>query len=402
METILLIIVSISCFIWLYLLFFRGNFWLCNQRLNHHKFNNLTLKKYPSVCGIIPARNEEEVINISLSSLLKQDYQGQFSLILINDQSTDQTEQIAQETVKKIKSNHLLKIISGVPLEKGWSGKLWAVNQGINYAQNLPDLPDYYLLTDADIQHDLHSLSSLINLAESKQLALVSAMVQLRCESFWEKLLIPAFIYFFQKLYPFEWVNNFNKKIGAAAGGCILIRRDILENIGGISCIKNALIDDCSLAQNVKNYLKKNPTKSQNIWLGLSKKNISLRSYSSLKSIWDMVARTAYTQLNYSVLLLIGTVIAMSLVYLVPPLFILIGLSLNNLLITIIALMGYLLITISYYPTIKLYHCPLIYTFLLPVIALLYTLMTIDSALKHWQGQGGSWKGRVYQTIDNE
>ncbi len=396
MENIIIIILLLSLIIWLYLLFFRGNFWLCNQSLPDQIINNLTLNNYPSVCAIIPARNEAEVINISLESLLKQDYKGQFSLILINDQSTDPTEKIAQETAKNIVSNHSLNIVSGIPLEKGWSGKLWAVNQGINYAQNLPNSPVYFLLTDADIHHDPNNLNALIYKAETENLALVSAMVKLRCESFWENLLIPAFIYFFQKLYPFQWVNNFQKKIGAAAGGCILIRRDVLESIGGISSVKNALIDDCSLAQTVKNYLKTNQMNYQGIWLGLADKTVSLRSYNSLKSIWDMVARTAYTQLNYSVFLLIGTVLAMILIYLVPPVGIIIGIVLNNLNIMLVSLVTYLLITISYYPTIRLYQCSFIYPFLLPAIAFLYTLMTIDSAFKHWQGKGGAWKGRVY------
>jgi hopene-associated glycosyltransferase HpnB len=396
MENILLLISLISGIIWIGLLLFRGKFWLCNQQLNNDNNNNLTLNSYPSVCAIIPARNEEEVIAISLESLLKQNYLGKFSLILINDQSTDKTEIIAKDTQIKINSPHNLNIISGIPLEKGWSGKLWAVNQGINYTKNLDNLPDYFLLTDADIQHNPNNLTALIYKAETEKLALVSSMVKLKCESFWEKLLIPAFIYFFQKLYPFSWVNNINKKMSAAAGGCILIRRDILESIGGISCVKNALIDDCSLAQYVKNYLQNNQTKYKGIWLGLDENTISLRSYNSLKPIWDMVARTAYTQLNYSFLLLIGTVLAMTLIYLIPPLTIVIGIILHNTPIFLISLLTYLLITVSYFPTIKLYNCALIYSFTLPAIAFLYTLMTIDSAIKHWQGKGGAWKGRVY------
>ena len=399
MENLFLVISILSALIWLGLLLFRGEFWLCTQSLNHKKKNNLSksLKSYPSICAIIPARNEEDVISTSLNSLLAQEYLGKFSLILVNDQSTDNTQKIAQEILEKNGSSHSLNIISGIPLEKGWSGKLWAVNQGINYAEKMNINPDYFLLTDADIEHDHHNLYQLIYKAETENLALVSLMVKLRCKSFWEKLLIPAFIYFFQKLYPFKWVNNYYKKMAAAAGGCILIRREILQAIGGISCVKDALIDDCSLAQAVKEYTQNNKkNKYQGIWLGLDEKTISLRSYNSLKTIWDMVARTAYTQLNYSFILLIGTIVAMILVYLISLLGIIIGIILRNNNIIIINLVTYLLITISYFPIIKIYKCSYIYIFTLPFIAFLYTLMTIDSAVKYLQGKYGSWKGRVY------
>ena len=215
-------------------------------------------------------------------------------------------------------------------------------------------------------------------------------MVLLHCENFWEKLLIPAFVFFFQKLYPFPWVNNPQSFMAAAAGGCVLIRRQALENIGGIEQIKDALIDDCSLAKAVKSKSK------QGIWLGLSETTVSLRAYEDLKSIWELIARTAFTQLNYSTLLLIGTVIGMSLVYLVPPLGLIVGLIINNWLVTAIALITWFLMTIAYLPTIKLYKISFLWGFCLPAVAFLYSLMTIDSAWQHWQGKGGAWKGRTY------
>jgi hopene-associated glycosyltransferase HpnB len=234
----------------------------------------------------------------------------------------------------------------------------------------------------------LSNLSQLVNKAENDNLDLVSLMVLLRCQSFWEKLLIPAFVFFFQKLYPFPWVNNQHKSLAAAAGGCILISNQALQEIGGIATIKNALIDDCSLAKAVKSQGK--------IWLGLTKNTISLRAYNDLKTIWDTIARTAFTQLNYNWLLLIGTVIGMSIVYLVAPIGLGVGILTSNWLLVSISTLTWLLMTIAYLPTIRLYNLSIIWALSLPAIAFLYTLMTIDSALKHFQGKGGAWKGRTY------
>jgi hopene-associated glycosyltransferase HpnB len=217
----------------------------------------------------------------------------------------------------------------------------------------------------------------------------------LRCQSFWEKLLIPAFIFFFQKLYPFPWVNNPLRKIAAAAGGCILISRYALEAISGIQVMRQALIDDCALAKAVKNYQEK----PMAIWLGLTSTTCSLRSYDSLETIWQMVSRTAYTQLNYSPWLLLGTVLGMSLVYLVPIVSLFVGIVTANCLIAAVGLLTWLLMTIAYLPTVKFYSISPLWSLCLSAIAFLYTLMTIDSALKYWQGQGGAWKGRVYKLL---
>jgi hopene-associated glycosyltransferase HpnB len=263
------------------------------------------------------------------------------------------------------------------------------MEQGVQTAQTLNPTPDYFLLTDADIEHDPSNLRRLVAKAQAQKLDLVSIMVRLRCQSFWEQLLIPAFVFFFQKLYPFTWVNNPKKAIAAAAGGCILIHREALNRIGGLQIIRQALIDDCSLAKAVKSSQGK-------IWLGLSTSTISLRPYDSLKTIWDMVARSAYTQLNYSPFLLIGSLLGMILVYLLPPIGIIFGLVLGNWIITLASFIAYLLMTFAYLPITRFYKCSLAFAFSLPIIAFLYTLMTIDSALQHWQGRGGAWKGRVY------
>ena len=379
------ILAGLSLAIWLFLLLFWGNFWRADRRI---KTNSEILASYPAVCAIVPARDEAEVISTSLASLLKQDYLGEFSIVLIDDNSSDRTVEIALSTAKGLNKSQQLKVVSGKPLVPGWKGKLWAMQQGIAEAQT-SFTPDYFLLTDADIKHPADNIRRLVTKAQTKKLDLVSLMVLLRCQSFWEKLLIPAFVFFFQKLYPFAWVNNSDKSLAAAAGGCILISNQALTEIGGIATIKDALIDDCSLAKAVK-------SQGKNIWLGLSETTISLRGYNDLSVIWDTIARTAYTQLNYSPLLLFGTVIGMAIVYLVTPICLIIGIFTLDWLLITISILTWLLMICAYLPTIKLYKLSIVWAFCLPAIALLYTLMTIDSAIKYYRGKGGAWKGRTY------
>ncbi|MFN5989540.1 MAG: glycosyltransferase [Dolichospermum sp.] len=387
MITIVLTLTFISLITWLFLLLFWGQFWRVNHQLETNK--SVIEKPLPKVCVIVPARNEANVIPISLRSLLLQDYTGNFTIFLVDDQSSDGTANFAQGVAYAVDKTDKLQIVSSESLPKDWTGKLWAMAQGVEKASELT--PDYFLLTDADIEHDLSNLRRLVTKAESQDLDLVSIMVRLRCQSFWEKLLIPAFVFFFQKLYPFSWVNNPKKTTAAAAGGCILIHREALNRIGGLQIIRQALIDDCSLAKAVKSNHGK-------IWLGLSTSTISLRPYDSLKTIWDMVARSAYTQLNYSPLLLVGSLLGITLVYLLPPIGIILGVLLGNSPITLVSFTAYLLMTFAYLPIIRFYKCSAIFAFSLPIIAFLYTLMTVDSALRHWQGRGGEWKGRVYQS----
>jgi hopene-associated glycosyltransferase HpnB len=381
--------------IWVILLTCWGQFWQTDQLLEvQNSSPSLPLptpnSQLPSICAVIPARNEAEVLPISLRSLLCQDYPRTFSVFLVDDNSTDGTANIARETASLLQKEENLQILQGKALPSGWTGKLWALEQGIQKAKELS--PDYILLTDADIEHDVANLSRLVSKAVEENLDLASVMVRLRCESFWEKLLIPAFVFFFQKLYPFRWVNNPNKKTAAAAGGCILVKTEALERIGGIQILRQALIDDCSLAAAIKS-----STPSSPIWLGLSSLTRSLRPYPDLKTIWDMVARTAFTQLNYSLFLLIGTLLGMSLVYLASPLGLIWGIFTSNWLVAACGLFGWLLMSLAYFPTIRFYKCSPVFTFCLPLIGFLYTLMTFDSALRYWQGRGGAWKGRVYQ-----
>jgi hopene-associated glycosyltransferase HpnB len=382
---VIIIITALSLGIWLFLLLFWGNFWRADCRLD----SSSALDYYPRVCAVVPARDEAEAIAVSLTSLLHQDYAGEFSVVLVDDNSSDRTTEIALETAASLGKSDLLKIIRGQPLASGWKGKLWAMHQGIESVSTQANPPDYWLFTDADIQHDSKNLTQLVTKAVTADLDLVSLMVLLRCQSFWEKLLIPAFVFFFQKLYPFTWVNHPHNSMAAAAGGCVLISNQALTSIGGVARIKDALIDDCTLAQAVK-------SSGNNIWLGLSETTISLRGYDNLKVIWDTIARTAYTQLNYSPWLLIGTIVAMIIVYLIAPIGMIWGLITSNWLVFSTCSVTWLLMIWAYAPTIKLYKIALPWVGLLPAIAFLYSLMTIDSAVKYYQGQGGAWKGRTY------
>jgi glycosyltransferase involved in cell wall biosynthesis len=370
MTAIIFSLTLLSLVIWIFLLLFWGQFWRVNHQLETNKDEDIDTNTLPTVCVVIPARDEADVIPISVRSLLQQDYPGKFTIFLVDDQSSDGTAHIAQGVAHALDQTPQLQIVTSTSLPPGWTGKLWAMEQGPS------------------------NLRRLVAKAEAKNLDLVSIMVRLRCQSFWEQLLIPAFVFFFQKLYPFTWVNNPKKATAAAAGGCILIRAQALNRIGGLQIIRQALIDDCSLAKAVK-------SNNGKIWLGLSAFTYSLRPYDSLKTIWDMVARSAYTQLNYSPLLLLGSLVGMTLVYLLPPIGIIFGVVLGNWIITITALIGYLIMTFAYFPIIRFYKCSPAFAFSLPIIGFLYTLMTVDSAISHWQGRGGAWKGRVYP-VDNK
>jgi hopene-associated glycosyltransferase HpnB len=383
----------LSLTIWVILLGFWGQFWRCDQQLTRQETD---LPMFPAICAVVPARNEADLLPVTLRSLLNQDYPGHLSVVLVDDSSTDGTANVARDVAQELDKTQQLHVLSGQALAPGWTGKLWALHQGIQYAQTLTPPPDYVLLTDADIEHDALNLRCLVAKAQQEDLDLVSLMVRLRCESFWEKLLIPAFVFFFQKLNPFPWVNDPTKPTAAAAGGCILMTREALTRIGGIEVVRDALIDDCALAQAVKSSRFTLSASSPKIWLGLTNSTQSLRPYPSLSTIWDMVARTAFTQLNYSLGLLIVTVIGMILVYIVPPVCAIFGLLTGNWLVAIAALSTWLVMAYAYLPTIRFYGCSPALALCLPGIAFLYTLMTVDSAVRHWQKRGGTWKGRVY------
>jgi hopene-associated glycosyltransferase HpnB len=364
----------VSLALWAGMVMVHRRFWRADQRLEEAR----ELASWPMVTAVIPARNEAATIGRTVGSLLAQDYPGELSVIVVDDNSDDGTAAAAGSDAR-------LRVIPGAALADGWTGKLWAVSQGVREAGTAPD---YLLLTDADIEHDPGNLKRLVYKAETDGRHLVSLMVKLRCESFWERLLIPAFVFFFQKLYPFPAVNDPNSRIAAAAGGCMLVRRETLEAAGGIDAIRSAVIDDCALARLIK--------KRGSIWLGLATRTRSLRAYDGLVEIWDMVARTAYVQLRHSPLALVGTLAGMAVIYLVPPLAFAVGTALRQGPLASAGMIAWLLMALAYAPTLALYGRSVAWALVLPVSAGLYTLMTLSSAMRHWRGRGAGWKGRHY------
>ena len=388
MSALIIALPALALVIWVYLLCFHGRFWRCDQRLDED--GPPPALGWPEVVVVVPARNEAAVIGRSLGSLLRQDYAGPYRIILVDDHSEDGTAAVAEAAATAAGAMDRLVIAGARPLPAGWSGKLWAVSEGVAQAAVLAPEARYLLLTDADISHDAGSLSRLVAKAEAERLDLVSLMVLLDHEGFWAGLLIPAFVFFFQKLYPFPRVSDPLDPMAAAAGGCILVRRDTLDKAGGIARIRGALIDDCALGKAVKEAPGR-------LWLGLTTRLISLRPYTRFREIWDMVARTAYTQLAYSPLLLLGCLVGMTLTYLVAPLAVLTWPLHGSLAAALLGLAAWGLITVAYRPTLELYNKPAADGPLLPLVGFLYSLMTVASAVRHWRGRGGQWKGRTYQ-----
>ena len=342
--------------------------------------------------ALVPARDEAAVIGESLSSLLSQDYPGAFHVILVDDHSSDGTAAAASSAAASADQNARLTVLPAPALPEGWSGKLWALNAGIERAESHFPEASYLWLSDADIAHEPDLLRRLVAKAEDEHRVLVSLMAKLTCDRFWEKLLIPPFIYFFQKLYPFPAINDPRKRQAGAAGGCALVRRDSLSRAGGLAAMRGALIDDCTLGRLLKGVA---PEDSNGIWVGLSRGEVrSLRPYEGLRPIWDMVARSAYSQLNYSPWLLAGTLIGMVLTYLAAPVIALIAWPLGVPLAGAIALATWGVMIISFLPTLRLFDLSPLRAALLPLAALLYNAMTFSSAWRHWHGQGGHWKGR--------
>lgn len=336
------------------------------------------------MAAVVPARNEADGIGRSIGSLLSQDYRGQWTVLLVDDDSNDGTADVARRTAG---GDSRLQIVAGRPLPAGWTGKLWAVKQGVDAAMALPEPPEYVLLTDADIVHDRSSVTRLVAHACANGLVLTSLMVKLRCESLAERADVPAFVFFFQMLYPFAAVNQPASNIAAAAGGCMLARVDALRAAGGIEGIRHALIDDCALAKAMKS---QGP-----IWLGLTERVHSIRPYPAFGDIRRMVARSAYAQLGYSPLLLAGTAAGMMLTYLVPPLAAIFATGVARYL----GLATWLLMAVAFQPTLRLYGLSPLWGIALPAIALQYLIYTLDSAYQYMRGRGGSWKGRAQANV---
>ncbi len=375
-------VASIALLIWLYLIFARGAFWLNTER---DDAVSAPPRSWPRVAAVVPARNEAETIGATIGSLMRQDYPGAWTIILVDDDSDDGTAEAAQRAAAAAPERLHIATSRGLP--SGWTGKLWAVKQGTDAAMALTHPPDYLLLTDADIVHDPDSVRRLTAHAQADGLVLTSLMVKLRCESFAERVSIPAFIFFFQMLYPFSWVNRPGSAVAAAAGGCMLVRADALRKAGGIETIRTALIDDCALARELK---AQGP-----IWLGLTDRVHSVRPYPAFADIRRMVARSAYAQLHYSPLLLAGTVIGMLLTYLAPPLFALFGSGAAR----IIGIVTWVIMAIAFVPTLRFYRLSPFWGIALPAIALQYMIFTLDSAYQYVRGRGGSWKGRAQANV---
>lgn len=332
---------------------------------------------WPAVVAVVPARNEADVIARAIESLAAQDYPGNFSVLLVDDNSDDGTADIVRGTGSK-----RLHILRGAPLAPGWTGKLWAVSQGVAEA----GAPDFLWLTDADIAHAPDTLRTLVGIAVAGDRQLVSFMAKLRCETFAERALIPAFVFFFQMLYPFAWVNR-RRGPGAAAGGCMLVRRTALEAAGGIPAIRDALIDDCTLGALIK---RQGP-----IWLGLTDRSRSIRPYETAAPIAAMIARSAYAQLGYSPLKLIGTLVGLALVYCAPPLLAVFGTGPARWL----GLVAWLLMAASFLPMLRFYRRSPLWGLALPGISAFYAGCTLMSAWQHRKGRGGMWKGRAQAAV---
>lgn len=385
----LTILGALALAVWLYLLLAHHGFWRAGPDLAR---GEKELSPWPSVLAVIPARDEGLVIERSVRSLLDQDYPGQLDIIVVDDSSSDGTGAIVKALIPAACANRTLQVCHVKERSGGWSGKLWAIQNGLIQAETNGLNPPFLLLTDADIAHDSSSLSALLKKMVNDDRDLVSLMVRLRAESFWERLLIPPFVFFFQMLYPFLAVNDPKKAIAAAAGGCMLLRREALLDAGGIGAIKGELIDDVALGK----LIKRRQNGRGRIWLGLTEETVSVRAYDSLFSIWHMVTRTADIQLGHSLLLLAGTIVGMALIYLLPPCLILSWPMHRSASLGLLGMAAWIAMSIAFKPTLSLYRQSIFWASTLPIAALLYAAMTLGSAVQYRRGLGGLWKGRVF------
>ncbi len=383
------VLASIVLAIWLYLIAARGGFWRAAER------DDRALPAapprggaWPAVTAVIPARDEAECIGQTLASLLRQNYPGAFHVVLVDDQSRDCTAQIARDAAASLGAAARLTVLSGEALPAGWTGKLWAQQQGVAFCDQAT-APDYLLLTDADIVYAPDALAMLVARAEANALVLTSLMAKLRCKSFAERIFVPAFIFFFQMLYPFDWASNPRRATAAAAGGCMLVKRKVLQSAGGMAAIRDALIDDCALAKLLKQH---GP-----IAIALTERVHSIRAYPGIGDIRRMVSRTAYAQLRYSPLYLAGTVLGLAVTYLAPVALTLLATGVPQ----FVGLFAWILMALAFRPVLRFYRLTTLWAPLLPVIAAMYMAFTLDSAYQHARGRGGMWKGRAQANLSD-
>jgi hopene-associated glycosyltransferase HpnB len=381
---------GLACAVWVYLLAARGGFWRASQRDDGAAHPSADPTAWPHVAIVMPARDEEDVIGPTVASLLRQDYGGNFSLIVVDDHSSDRTAIEAARAANAIEtagSPRTLAVLTAPPLPGGWTGKLWAVFNGIKHASTLPEPPEYLLLTDADIRHAPDTLTELVRRALRERTVLTSLMAKLRCQSLAERALMPAFIFFFQMLYPFAWVNRADRSTAAAAGGCMLVHCGALASAGGVEAIRGELIDDCALARLLK---PQGP-----IWIGLTERAQSIRAYRSIGDIGHMVTRTAYAQLGFSRWWLACTTAAMTLTYVAPPALSLLGSGIPQLL----GGLAWAGMALAFQPILRFYRVSPWWGLALPAIATAYLVFTLASGYQHMRGRSGSWKGRVHWRV---
>jgi len=359
--------------IWLYLLLFHNGFWLLRERDTQPVAEPET---WPSVVAVVPARDEADVIQRSIGSLIAQDYPGEFRIVLVDDQSGDGTGAVARSL-----NSERLTVLTGGARPAGWTGKLWAMSQGSDYAAAFK--PDYLWFTDADIAHSSDNLRMLVARAKDGNRVLVSLMARLSCKSAAEHFLIPAFVFFFDMLFPFGAVNNPRNTVAAAAGGCMLVKESALKESGGIAAIRHNIIDDCAMGRAMK--------RQGAIWLGLTDRAVSLRPYPHIADIRQMVTRSAYAQLGYSPLVLAGTMLGLALVYLAPVMTALFAWGISQL----AGWLAWIIMAAMYQPMLRFYRLSPLWGLALPLIGIFYAAFTLQSAIQHWSGRGGMWKGRA-------
>ena len=380
------LVASMVLAIWLYLLVARGGFWLAAERDEGGPPAAMP-GAWPAIVAVIPARDEAACIGATVASLLGQNYPGDLRVVVVDDNSRDATRQVAREAAAKLGKADRLTVLSGRALPAGWTGKLWAQQQGLTYVNELAAPPAYVLFTDADIVYAPDAVSRLAARAQAGGAALTSLMVKLHCTSLAERAFIPAFIFFFQMLYPFAWANDPLRATAAAAGGCILVRRDVLADAGGMAAIRGALIDDCALAKLLK---ARGP-----IWIGLTERVRSIREYTAVADIRSMVSRAAYAQLRYSPILLAGTILGLALTYLAPVALALFASGFAQL----AGILAWLAMALAFWPTLRFYGLSVVWGLALPAIALIYMAFTVNSAYQHARGRGGMWKGRAQANV---
>jgi hopene-associated glycosyltransferase HpnB len=374
-------IAALSLLIWLYLFFFNARFWkIWIAEADRESIS--APKAWPCVVAVVPARNEAATIAQTVGALAKQDYPGGFSIFVVDDQSEDGTGDIARKAAAETGAGHRFEIRLAPPLAAGWTGKLWALQSGVDAAQ--AHVPDFFWFTDADVLHSPGTLRSLVSRAERDALALTSLMVLLQTQTFAERLIIPPFLYFFLMLYPPRRTADPKSKNAGAAGGCMLLRNSALVRIGGLTAIRSEIIDDCSLARAVKH-------SGGLIWMGLTRTSVSVRHYENFSELRDMIARTAFTQLKYSALQLVGTLAGLAFTFITP---VVLALSTNPR-IWLSALLAWCLMSASFLPTVVFYRLSPIWSPFLPVAAIFYSYATFLSAIRYWLGRGGQWKGRA-------